>query len=71
LEAAVPLKKRKVKMSPNSRFVTIEAIRRAKIEAGEIEAESVDEEGSEKSEIPESCIVVGFDDDAGDDEVEG
>jgi len=71
LEAAVPFKRKKVETSPNLRFVTIEAIWRAKIEAGEIEAESADEEGSEKSETLESCIVVGSDDDAGDDKVEG
>jgi len=71
LEAAAPSKRKKVETSPNSRFVTIEAIRRAKIEAGKIEAESADEEGSKKSETPESCIVVGSDNNAGDDEVEG
>ena len=58
-------------MSPNSRFVTIKAIRRAKIKAGKIEAESVDKEGSKKLETPESYIVVGFDDNAGNDEVKG
>lgn len=71
LEAVAPSKRKKVETSPNSRFVSIEAIRRAKIEAGEIEAESADEEGSEKSETPESCIVVASDDDSDDDEVEG
>ena len=49
----------------------IKAIWRAKIEAGKIEAESVDKEGSKKSETPESCIVVGSDDNTDDDEVEG
>jgi hypothetical protein len=71
LEAMGPSKRKKVETSPNSRFVGIEAIRRAKIEAGEIEAESADEEGSEGSETPESCIVVGSDESDSDDEVEG
>ena len=71
MEAVVFSKRKKVETSPNLRFVLIKAIRRAKIEAGEIEAESADEEGSEKSEIPESCIVVASDDDSDDDEVEG
>ena len=71
LEATVPSKRKKVETSPNLRFVTIEAIRRAKIEAGEIKAESADKEGSKKSETPESCIMVGFDDDAGNNEVKG
>jgi hypothetical protein len=71
LEAAAPLKRRKVETSPNSRFVNIRAIRRAQIEAGVIEAESADEEGSEGSETPNSCIVVGSGEDDSDVEVEG
>jgi hypothetical protein len=71
LEATVPSKRKKVKTSPNSRFVTIEAIRRAKIKAGKIKAESADKEGSEKLEILESCIIVGFNNNAGDNKVEG
>jgi 4-hydroxybenzoate polyprenyltransferase len=71
LEAMAPVKRKKVETSPNSRFVNIRAIRRAQIAAGAIEAESADEEGSEKSETPESCIVVGSDEDSDDVEVEG
>jgi len=56
----VPSKRKKVETSPNLRFVKIEAIRHAKIEAGELEAESVDEEASERSKTLESYIVVGF-----------
>jgi hypothetical protein len=71
LAAVVPAKRRKVETSPNSRFVNIEAIRRAKIKAGELEAELVDEEVSEGSETPKECIVVASDDDSDPDEVEG
>jgi hypothetical protein len=71
LEAMAPVKRKKVETSPNSRFVNIRAIRRAQIAAGTIEAKSADEEGSEKSETPESCIVVGSDEDSDDVEVEG
>jgi hypothetical protein len=71
LEAAATSKRRKVEASPNSRFVNIRAIRRAKIEAGEIEAGSADEEGSEESKTPNSCIVVGSGEDNSDDEVAG
>jgi hypothetical protein len=65
------LKRKKVETSPNSRFIRIEAIYRAKIKAGEIKAKSVDEEGSEGSEILESYIVIGFDESDSNDEVEG
>jgi hypothetical protein len=71
LEAMAPVKRKKVPTSPNSRFVQIEAIRKAQIAARAIEAESADEEGSEESETPEDCIVVGSGDDADDEEVEG
>jgi hypothetical protein len=36
LEAVAPSKRRRVETSPNSTFVKIKAIRRAKIEAGKI-----------------------------------
>jgi 4-hydroxybenzoate polyprenyltransferase len=71
LEATRPTKRRKVETSPNSRFVTIRAIRRAQIEAGAIEAESADEEGSENTIEEEDCIVVGGSSSSDDDEAEG
>jgi hypothetical protein len=71
LEAVAPVKRKKVSTSPNSRFVRIKAIRKAQIAAGAIEAESADEKGSENTETPEDCIMVGSGDDADDEEAEG
>ena len=71
LKITVPSKRKKVKTSPNSRFITIEAIRRAKIKAGKIEAKSADKERSEKSETPKSCIIVGSDDNTNDNKIKG
>jgi hypothetical protein len=71
LEAVAPVKRKKVSTSPNSRFVRIEAIRKAQIAAGAIEAESVDEKGSKNTETLEDCIVVGSGDDVDDEEAEG
>jgi hypothetical protein len=71
LKATRPTKKRKVETSPNSRFVTIRAIRRAQIEAGAIEAKSADEEGSKNTIEEEDCIVVGGSSSSDNDKVEG
>jgi hypothetical protein len=71
LEAIAPVRRKKVETSPNSRFVNIRAIHRAQIAAGAIKADSADEEGSENTETPEDCIVVGPGDDADDEESEG
>jgi hypothetical protein len=71
LEAIVPIKRKRVETSPNSRFVNIRAIRRAQIAAGAIEAESADEKGSSESETPRSCIVVGSSDEEDEEEVDG
>jgi hypothetical protein len=65
------LKRRKVKTSPNLRFVEMEAICRAKIKVGEIEDKLADKEGSKGLKTPESCIVVGSDESDSDDKVEG
>jgi len=59
LEAARPKKRRKVKTSPNSKFANIEAIRRAQIEAGEVENEPDESDGSEIPGDEADCIIVG------------
>ena len=71
LEATAPTKRRRVETSPNSRFVNIEAIHRAQIEARAVEVESEDEEGSGNTMETEDCIEVGSVIDDGDDEAEG
>ena len=71
LAATVPAKRRKVETSPNSRFVNIKAIRRAKIEASKLEAESADKEVSKGLEIPKECIVVASNDNSDPNKVEG
>lgn len=58
LEAVRPIKRRKVKTSPNSKFVGIRAIQHAQMEAGAIEIEDAESEGSEVTSNGESCIVV-------------
>ena len=57
LEAARPRKRRKVDLSPNSRFATIEDIQRTQMAVGEAEITSDEESDSEISEAG-SCIVV-------------
>ena len=64
LEALQPKKRRKVMLSPNSKFADIKAIQRAQIEAGVIEASVTDEEDTSESDSEAStaegdCIVVG------------
>lgn len=57
LETARPRKRRKVDLSPNSRFATIEDIQRTQMAVGEAEITSDEESDSEISEAG-SCIVV-------------
>lgn len=62
LEAKVqqlePRKRRKVKLSPNSKFAGIEAIIRAQIEAGDREIEVEESDTAEDSDSTLSCIEV-------------
>ncbi|KAK2770105.1 transposase [Colletotrichum kahawae] len=51
-------KRKKVKMSLNSKFTDIEAIRRAQIEAGELESSTDESSESENPSDSESYIVV-------------
>ena len=58
LEHLRPKKKRKVQISPNSKFATIRAIREAQIAAGERQIESDESESGGESESTISCIEV-------------
>jgi hypothetical protein len=62
LEARVtqlePRKRRKVKTSPNSKFVGIEAIKKAQIKAGDREIEEGDSDGTEKLSSTLSHITI-------------
>ncbi|KAK1852830.1 transposase [Colletotrichum chrysophilum] len=58
VDASRARKRKKVKMSPNSKFADIEAIRRAQIEAGELESSTDESSESENPSDSESCIVV-------------
>ena len=51
-------KRKKVKMSPNSKFAGIEAIQRAQIEAGEVENSADEFSDSENPSDSEECIIV-------------
>ncbi|KAF6809209.1 transposase [Colletotrichum plurivorum] len=51
-------KRKKVKMSPNSKFANIVAIRRAQIEAGEVDDSSNESSASNNPSEHGSCIVV-------------
>ncbi|OHW89560.1 transposase, partial [Colletotrichum incanum] len=51
-------KRKRVPTSPNSKFADIKGIRRAQIDAGEVEASTDESSGSELSSEPESCIWV-------------
>ena len=58
-----PRKRKKVKLSPNSKFVDIRAIQKAQIDAGDIddslsEGEQASESDSEASTLEGDCIVV-------------
>jgi hypothetical protein len=58
LEAIRPSKRKKVVPDPNSKFVNIEQIHRAQIQAGRINATVSEENGSKSGESEASCIVV-------------
>ena len=58
LEQLRPKKRRKVKTSPNSKFVTTRAIREAQIAAGERQIEAVESELDRDSDSTISCIEV-------------
>jgi hypothetical protein len=60
LEAARPKKRMRVRTSPNSKFVNIEAIQRAQNKANGVEIEEEDEKESIASEAQKSCIEVQF-----------
>ena len=53
-----PRKRRKVQTSPNSKFVGIQAIRKAQIEAGDRQIEEEDAELSEDNDSRMDYIVV-------------
>ena len=59
MEEARPRKRRRVKTSPNLKFADIEAIHRAQIEAGEIESDLDESNGSENPVDEADCIIVG------------
>ncbi|KAK2762452.1 transposase [Colletotrichum kahawae] len=58
VDASRARKRKKVKMSLNSKFADIKAIRRAQIEAGELESSTDESSESENPSDSESCIVV-------------
>jgi 4-hydroxybenzoate polyprenyltransferase len=58
LEKARPKKRRKVRTSPNSKFVNIEQIRKAQIEAEGAEIIDDDEEEANKSDSTLDCIEI-------------
>jgi hypothetical protein len=60
LEVARPKKRKRVRTSPNSKFVDIDAIWQAQNEANGVEIEEDDEEESTGSESEKSCIEVQF-----------
>ncbi|KAJ3552019.1 hypothetical protein NPX13_g11219 [Xylaria arbuscula] len=67
-EAAIPRKRKKVELSPQSKFASIEDIRRGQIAAGDVVDASSDSIGSDLTSEAEDCIVVGADDSESDDE---
>ena len=60
LEAVRPKKRKKVRTSPNSKFVDIDAIWKAQNEANGVEIEEESEEESDESMSERSCIEVQF-----------
>ncbi|KAM9874670.1 transposase [Verticillium dahliae] len=58
LEQARPRKRKKVQISPNSKYADIEAIHRAQIEAGDKEDSPGEISDSDLPSDPEDCIVV-------------
>ena len=59
LEAAKPKKRRKVQISPNSKFADIEAIQAARNTIAGIEANPEDSDSSDISTIISDCIELG------------
>jgi 4-hydroxybenzoate polyprenyltransferase len=53
-----PRKRRKVRTSPNSKFVRIEAIKKAQIEAGDREINIEDSDGADKLSSALSHITI-------------
>ena len=58
VEQLQPRKRRKVRMSPNSKFADITAIKQAQIEAGDCEIEEDDSDISIESTTTGDCIEV-------------
>ena len=58
VDASRARKRRKVKISPNSKFADIEAIRRTQIEVGEVDDNSDESSDLENPSDLEECIVV-------------
>ena len=58
VEAGRARKRKKVKLSPNSKFADIEAIHKAQLEAGEIEDNTAESSESELLSEIGSCIIV-------------
>lgn len=58
IEQIQPRKRRKVKTSPNSKFVGIRAIQEAQRQAGDREIDSEDSDSSIDSDNTEDCIIV-------------
>lgn len=58
VEAVRPRKKRRVQISPNSKFAGIEAIHKAQIEAGDKTDGIAESSSSELSSEPGDCIIV-------------
>ena len=59
LEGSTTVRRKKVVLDPNERFVNIQQIRRAQAAVGRIEDTTAEESGSERSEAAEDCIVIG------------
>jgi 4-hydroxybenzoate polyprenyltransferase len=70
-EAARPRKRKKVELSPQSKFANIEDIRRAQIAAGDVENSSSESSGSDIPSEAEDCIIVVADDSESDNNDDG
>jgi 4-hydroxybenzoate polyprenyltransferase len=58
IEGSQPKKRRKVRVSPNSKFASVRAIKVAQIEAGDREIEEGDSDSSVNTEATGDCIEV-------------
>ncbi|KAH9907248.1 hypothetical protein F4778DRAFT_528818 [Xylariomycetidae sp. FL2044] len=67
----MPGKRKKVELSPQSKFASIQDIRRAQIAAGDVEDSSNKSSESELPSEAEDCIVVGGQGLESDDEDDG